>query len=54
MGLSERRACTLLDVSRSGFRYERVKATADAPVLQRMKELALQYDERCQGMATVA
>lgn len=43
MGLSERRACTLLDVSRSGFRYERVKATADAPVLQRMKELALQY-----------
>jgi len=43
MGLSERRACTLLEVSRSGFRYERTKAATDEPVLQKMKELALQY-----------
>lgn len=43
MGLSERRACTLLEVSRSGFRYERTKAAADEPVSQKMKELALQY-----------
>lgn len=43
LGLSERRACTLLDVSRSGYRYERTKAATDESAVQRMKELALQY-----------
>lgn len=35
MVLSERRARTLLEVSRSGFRYERTEAAADEPVAQR-------------------
>ena len=43
LGLSERLACTLLEVSRSRFRYERTKVAADEPVLHKLKELALQY-----------
>ena len=43
LGLSERRACTLLNVSRSGVRYVKTKAVTDAPAVARMKELALQY-----------
>jgi len=42
-GLSERRACTLFDVSRSGLRYKRTQPITDAPVLARMKALALRY-----------
>jgi len=43
LGLSQRRACTLLNVSRSGMRYVRTKPTTDAPALAQMKALALQY-----------
>ena len=32
LGLSQRRACALWNVSRSGVRYERTKAVSDAPV----------------------
>lgn len=42
-GLSQRRACTLLNVSRSGMRYVRTKPATDAPALAQMKALALQY-----------
>jgi hypothetical protein len=40
-GLSQRRACTLLNVSRSGMRYKHTKLATDAPVLAQMKVLAL-------------
>jgi len=43
LGASERRACTLYVISRSGLRYERCQANKDAPVVTRMKELAMQY-----------
>ena len=39
-GLSYRRACLLLCVARSSLGYESRKATADAPVLERMRQLA--------------
>ena len=42
-GLSQRRACTLLEVARSALRYRSRKAEKDAPVLARMSELAAQY-----------
>ena len=35
-GLSQRRACTLLEVGRSALRYRSRKAEKDAPVLARM------------------
>ena len=42
-GLSERRACALLDASRSALTYVSKRAAADAPVLAKMRELAAQY-----------
>lgn len=42
-GLSQRRACTLLSVARSGLGYESRLARRDAPVLAAMRELARQY-----------
>ena len=41
--LSLRRACALLNVPRSGADYESKKAIADAPVVEKMRELAAQY-----------
>lgn len=43
LGVSQRRACTLYEVSRSGLRYEPTKAHKDAPVVARMKALSAQY-----------
>jgi len=42
-GLSQRRACTLLGVSRSALTYRSVRAAKDAPVLARMTALSAQY-----------
>jgi putative transposase len=42
-GLSQRRACTLLGVSRSALTYQSVRTANDAPVLARMAELSAQY-----------
>jgi putative transposase len=42
-GLSQRRACTLLGVSRSALTYQSVRTTKDAPVLARMTALSAQY-----------
>jgi putative transposase len=42
-GLSQRRACTLMGVSRSALAYRSVRVTKDAPVLARMAELSAQY-----------
>ena len=42
-GLSQRRACTLIDVARSALRYRSRKAAKDAPVLSRMRELSAEY-----------
>lgn len=42
-GLSERRACTLLNVARSALHYESAKAVKDAPVLASMAILSAQY-----------
>jgi putative transposase len=42
-GLSQRRACTLLGVSRSALSYQRVRPAKDASVLARMAELSAQY-----------
>lgn len=42
-GLSCRRACALVRVARSSLRYKSRKALRDAPVAQRMRELAAQY-----------
>jgi putative transposase len=42
-GLSVRRACTLLSVSRSGLDYRSRKAAADAAVTERMREHAARY-----------
>jgi putative transposase len=42
-GLSQRRACTLMKVGRSALRYRSLKATRDAPVVARMRELSGQY-----------
>ena len=35
-GMSQRRSCTLLSVSRSALGYRSAKATKDAPVLAHM------------------
>jgi putative transposase len=42
-GLSKRLACALLKTARSGLNYDSRRAKADAPVLERMRELAAQY-----------
>lgn len=42
-GLSQRRACTLLEVARSALGYRSRKTARDAPILARMAELAAQY-----------
>lgn len=42
-GLSERRACTLLNVARSALHYESVKTVKDAPALASMAILSAQY-----------
>ena len=42
-GLSKRRACELLEVSRSGLAYQPVRAQRDRPVLTAMRRLAAQY-----------
>jgi len=42
-GLSVRRACTLLSVSRSSLSYESRKAARDAVVMDRMREHAARY-----------
>jgi putative transposase len=42
-GLSQRRACTLIEVGRSALHYRSRKAERDAPVLARMAELAARY-----------
>jgi putative transposase len=42
-GLSQRRACTLLQVGRSALSYRSRKAEKDAPVVARMVEFARQY-----------
>jgi putative transposase len=42
-GLSQRRACTLIGVARSALGYRSRQAEKDAPVLERMAELAAQY-----------
>jgi transposase InsO family protein len=42
-GLSARRACTLLRVARSALGYRSRKAPADAPVIERMTQLARRY-----------
>ena len=42
-GLSQRRACTLLGVSRSALTYQSVRMAKDAPVLARMAALSAQY-----------
>ena len=40
VGLSVRRACTLLGAARSGLGYQSGKVAADAPVIDRMQALA--------------
>ena len=42
-GLSQRRACELLEVARSALSYRSVRGERDAPVLEAMKRLAAQY-----------
>ena len=42
-GLSKRRACGLLGMSRSTLRYERRLPAKDAPVIEAMKALSAQY-----------
>ena len=42
-GLSQRKSCTLLSVSRSALGYQSVKAAKDAPVVARMTALGAQY-----------
>lgn len=42
-GLSQRRSCALLGVSRSTLPYQSILAVKDAPLLGAMKDLAAQY-----------
>ena len=42
-GLSQRRACELMDVARSGLGYCSVRAERDQPAIEAMKRLAAQY-----------
>jgi putative transposase len=43
LGLSERRACTLIEVGRSALKYRSRMAAKDAPALARMVELSADY-----------
>ena len=42
-GLSERRACTLLNVARSALHYRSRMAQKDAPAIEQMREVSSQY-----------
>jgi putative transposase len=42
-GLSQRRACELLEVARSALKYKPVREEQDAPAVEAMKRLAAQY-----------
>ena len=42
-GLSQRRACALLQTARSGLKYASKLARRDGPIFKRMRELAAQY-----------
>jgi putative transposase len=42
-GFSQRRACELIEIARSGLGYVSVRAQRDAPTLDAMKRLAAQY-----------
>ena len=42
-GVSQRRACALMSVSRSTLRYESTVAKRDAPIVTAMRELSAQY-----------
>ena len=42
-GLSQRRACTLVQVGRSALQYRSRKAVKNAAVIARMQELSAQY-----------
>ncbi len=42
-GVSQRRACTLMDAARSALGYCSRLSVKDAPALKRMAELSLQY-----------
>ena len=42
-GVSQRRACELVEIARSGLTYESVLAQRDAPTIEAMKRLAGQY-----------
>ncbi len=42
-GVSQRRACALMDVSRSGLYYTLKMPTKDAPVIEVMQRLSGQY-----------
>lgn len=42
-GVSQRRACALISVSRSALRYESRLAERDAPIVAAMRELSAQY-----------
>jgi putative transposase len=42
-GLSQRRACTLMGVSRSALACQSARAAKDVPALARMAELSAQY-----------
>jgi putative transposase len=42
-GLSQRRACTLMNVARSALAYQSVRTAKDAPVLARVAALSSQY-----------
>ena len=42
-GLSERRACGLLDIARSTLSYELRLPTKDRPVIEAMRQLSSQY-----------
>lgn len=39
-GLSQRRACALMDVARSALTYQSILALEDAPVIEALKQLA--------------
>lgn len=44
-GISQRRACTLIDVSRAMLTYEQRMPARDAGPAARMKELSSQYQD---------
>ena len=42
-GHSERRACELIGIARSGLEYRSVRAERDRPTIEAMRRLAAQY-----------